>query len=277
MATDTGRETGTEAGVIERMNDATFRRIGVFGTSLVAVGVAAFLLYVLLVRVDYELFVEIIYPQFTLAFLRVLGIVLVSSVLSVIAGIVVGLARVSLTGVTRNIAKGYIEFFRGTPLLFQLFAIYIGIPQLWNGAFPIDQWNYYAAVIGLTLNHAAYVGEATRGGIESIPSGQMEAARSLGMSYIQSMQNVVLPQAWRNSLAAIGNDQVILVKDTSLLTVLAVPELMTAFRNINSATFDAWTPLILVAIAYLMLTIPLGRVVSYLERRADPASAGGDG
>ncbi|QLG26370.1 amino acid ABC transporter permease [Halorarum halophilum] len=276
MATDTERTTGGERGVIERMNDATFRRIGLVGTSLFALVVGAFLLYVLFVRVDYELLLEIIYPQFTYAFLRVLGIVVVSSVLSVVAGVIVGLARVSRTGPTRNIAKGYIEFFRGTPLLFQLFVIYLGIPQLWGGTFPVDQWNYYAAVIGLTLNHAAYIGEAIRGGIESIPSGQMEAARSLGMSYIQSMRNVVLPQAWRNSLAAIGNDQVILVKDTSLLTVLAVPELLSAFRNINSATFDAWTPIILVAIAYLMITIPLGRLVSYLERRADPATAGGD-
>ena len=85
------------------------------------------------------------------------------------------------------------------------------------------------------------------------------------------MREIVLPQAWRNALAAIGNDQVILVKDTSLLTVIAVPELISAFRNVNSNTFDAWTPILIVAIAYLLITIPLGRFVSYLEARADPA------
>jgi len=234
-----------------------------------------FISYILLARVDYPLLINIIYPQFTFAFLRVIGIILISGVLAVVAGVIVGLARVSKTGLTRAIAKGYIEFFRGTPLLFQLFVIYLGVPQLWPpGQFPIQGFNYYAAVIGLTMNHAAYVGEALRGGIESIPKGQMEAARSLGMSYIQSMREVVLPQAWRNSLAAIGNDQVILVKDTSLLTVLAIPELLSAFRQVNSATFDAWTPIVLVAVAYLMITIPLGKLIRMLEARADPAAGG---
>jgi polar amino acid transport system permease protein len=97
----------------------------------------------------------------------------------------------------------------------------------------------------------------------------MEAARSLGMSYVQSMREVVLPQAWRNALAAIGNDQVILVKDTSLLTIIALPELMQQFRSVNSATFDPWTPLVIVAIAYLSITLPLMRLVTYLEDRAD--------
>ncbi|MFC7068157.1 amino acid ABC transporter permease [Halobaculum lipolyticum] len=277
MATDTGRTGERDRGFLERLNDRAFRRLGVVGTTVFALGVAAFIAYILFVQVDYALLVNIVYPQFTFAFLRVIGIVVVSSVLSVIAGVLVGLARVSQTRVTSSIAKSYIEFFRGTPLLFQLFVIYLGIPQLWPpGQFPIQGFNYYAAVIGLTLNHAAYVGEALRGGIESIPDGQMEAARSLGMSYIQSMREVILPQAWRNSLAAIGNDQVILVKDTSLLTVLAIPELLSAFRQVNSATFDAWTPIVLVAVAYLLITVPLGKVIRTLEERADPATHGGD-
>jgi polar amino acid transport system permease protein len=273
MATDTGRQR--DASVLDKLDDNRFRQIGMLGTALFALVVAVFISYILLARVDYPLLINIIYPQFTFAFLRVIGIILISGVLSVIAGVIVGLARVSKTGVTSSIAKGYIEFFRGTPLLFQLFVIYLGVPTLWPpGQFPIQGFNYYAAVIGLTMNHAAYVGEALRGGIESIPKGQMEAARSLGMSYIQSMREVVLPQAWRNSLAAIGNDQVILVKDTSLLTVLAIPELLSAFRQVNSATFDAWTPIVLVAVAYLMITIPLGKLIRMLEARADPAAGG---
>lgn len=275
MATDTGGRT--DGGLLEQLDDRRFRQLGIVGTALFALVVGLFIGYILLIRVDYGLLINIVYPQFTFAFLRVIGIILISGVLSVIAGVIVGLARVSKTTVTSSIAKGYIEFFRGTPLLFQLFVIYLGIPQLWPpGQFPIQGFNYYAAVIGLTMNHAAYVGEALRGGIESIPKGQMEAARSVGMSYIQSMREVVLPQAWRNSLAAIGNDQVILVKDTSLLTVLAIPELLSAFRQINSATFDAWTPIVLVAITYLMITVPLGKLIRTLEARADPASKGGD-
>jgi polar amino acid transport system permease protein len=89
------------------------------------------------------------------------------------------------------------------------------------------------------------------------------------MGYVQAMREVVVPQAWRNALAAVGNDQIILVKDTSLLTVIAIPELIQQFRSVNSATFDPWTPLVLVAIAYLSITIPMGRLVEYLEERGD--------
>ena len=207
----------------------------------------------------------IVYPQFLQSLFRVLQVVVVGSLLSIVAGLIVGFARVSRTRFTRSIAVGYIEFFRGTPLLFQLLVIYIGIPSLWApGTFPFENWSYPAAIIGLTLNHAAYVG-----GINAVPDGQMEAARSLGMSYIQAMREIILPQAWRNALAAIGNDQVILVKDTSLLSVLAFPELISFFQNINSATFDAWTPILLVAVGYLMITVPLGKTVRYLEGRAD--------
>jgi polar amino acid transport system permease protein len=254
------------------LNDETLRRIGVAIAGLFTLAVGVFLAYIVFFRVDPALLVQVVYPQFTDAFLTVLRVVVIGSVCSVAAGVVVGLGRVSRTRFTRTVATGYIEFFRGTPLLFQLIVIFFGIPALWPpGEFPIGNFAFVAAVIGLTLNHAAYIGEAIRGGIEAVPSGQMEAARSLGLSYIQSMREVVLPQAWRNALAAIGNDQVILVKDTSLLTVIAVPELISAFRDVNSTNFDPWTPIVLVAIAYLMITIPLGKIVSYLERRADPA------
>ncbi|WP_049907740.1 amino acid ABC transporter permease [Haloferax elongans] len=252
------------------LNDKTLRRLGATIAGLFTLGVGGLIAVIIFTQVDFELFVEIIYPQFFEAFLRVLGIVLVGSMLSVTAGVIVGLGRVSNTRFTNAVATGYVEFFRGTPLLFQLLVIFTGIPAFWPpGQFPISDWAIPTAIIGLTLNHAAYVGEAVRGGIDAVPEGQMEAARSLGMSYVQGMREVVLPQAWRNALAAIGNDQVILVKDTSLLTVIAVPELISAFRNVNSATFDPWTPIILVAIAYLMITIPLGKIVSHLETRSD--------
>ncbi|ELZ78206.1 ABC-type glutamine/glutamate/polar amino acids transport system, permease protein [Haloferax larsenii JCM 13917] len=252
------------------LNDKTLKFVGAAVASVFTLVVGLFIGAIIFTQVDSELFVEIIYPQFVDAFLRVLGIVLVGSLLSVTAGVIVGLGRVSKTKITNTVATGYVGFFRGTPLLFQLLVIFYGIPAFWPpGQFPLRNWAIPAAIIGLTLNHAAYVGEAVRGGISAVPEGQMEAARSLGMSYVQAMREVVLPQAWRNALAAIGNDQVILVKDTSLLTVIAVPELISAFRNVNSATFDPWTPIILVAIAYLMITIPLGKIVSHLENRAD--------
>jgi len=249
-------------------DDQTLKYLGVGLSSLFALGVGLLLLYILTTEVDYAL-LPTIFPQFLRAYGLVLGIVVTGSVLSVSTGIFVGLARVSKTRITSGLAAVYVQFFRGTPLLFQIFVVYFGIPTLWPGTFPVQDWGIPTAIISLTLNHAAYVGEAVRGGIGAVHDGQMEAARSLGMGYVQAMREVVIPQAWRNALAAVGNDQIILVKDTSLLTVIAVPELIQQFRSVNSATFDPWTPLVLVAIAYLSITIPMGRLVEYLEARAD--------
>ena len=250
------------------VDDQTLKYLGVGLSSLFALGVVLLVLYILATEVDYGL-IPTVLPQFIRAYGLVLGIVVTSSLLSVTSGIFVGLARVSKTRLTSGISAAYVQFFRGTPLLFQIFVIYFGIPTLWPGLFPIQNWGLPTAIIALTLNHAAYVGEAVRGGIGAVHDGQMEAARSLGMGYIQAMREVVVPQAWRNALAAVGNDQIILVKDTSLLTVIAIPELIQQFRDVNSATFDPWTPIVLVAIAYLSITIPMGRLVEYLENRGD--------
>ncbi|MDS0299427.1 amino acid ABC transporter permease [Halogeometricum sp. S1BR25-6] len=250
------------------VDDKSLKWLGVGLSSLFALAVLALVVYIVATQVDFAL-LQTIFPQFVSAYLLVLQIVVIGGILSVTAGVLVGLARVSKTSITNGIATAYVQFFRGTPLLFQIFVIYFGIPTLWPGTFPVQDWGFPTAIIALTLNHAAYVGEAVRGGIGAVPDGQMEAARSLGMGYIQGMREVVVPQAWRNALAAIGNDQVILVKDTSLLTIIAIPELMQAFRSVNSATFDPWTPLVLVAIAYLSITLPLMRLVTYLEERSD--------
>ena len=250
------------------LDDRTLKYLGVGLSGFFAIGVVLLILYILAVQVDYSL-IPTILPRFIEAYGLVLGIVVTSSILSVTSGVFVGLARVSKTRLTSGISAAYVQFFRGTPLLFQIFVIYFGIPTLWPGLFPIQNWGLPTAIIALTLNHAAYVGEAVRGGIGAVHDGQMEAARSLGMGYIQAMREVVVPQAWRNALAAVGNDQIILVKDTSLLTVIAIPELIQQFRSVNSATFDPWTPLVLVAIAYLSITIPMGRLVEYLENRGE--------
>ena len=250
-------------------NDRLIKRIGEAITVGFFLVITALLVYILSTEIDTDL-LSTIFPRFVEAFLLVIQIVIVSSVLSVSLGVLVGLARISSSGITSGIATGYVEFFRGTPLLFQLFVIFIGVPSLWGtGSFPIEDWNVPAAIIGLTLNHGAYAGEAIRGGINAVSDGQLEAARSIGMSRVQAMREVVLPQAWRNALPALGNDQIILVKDTSLLTVLAVPEIISVFRNVNNTTFDAWTPLLWVCLFYLAITMSLSALVAYLEARAD--------
>ena len=270
MAESYSEERSTDTGVDDGLlTDETVKWLGIGLTGLFSIVVLAAMAYILGFRVDYDLLAQV-WTQFVPAYLLVGEIVIISAVLSLIGGVLVGLGRVSRTGFTNRVASAYVEFFRGTPLLFQLFVVYLGIPSLWPpGQFPFDNWSFAAAVIGLTLNHAAYSGEAIRGGINAVPDGQMEAARSVGMSYIDSMRNVVLPQAWRNALPAIGNDLVILIKDTSLLTVLAIPEIISTFRNIYSTNFDAWTPIVLVAVSYLALTIPLGYLVRWAEGRSD--------
>ncbi|PSQ39328.1 amino acid ABC transporter permease [Halobacteriales archaeon SW_12_71_31] len=254
------------------MRDGLIRRAGELlsvGVLLLVIGAVGF---IAVTQVNTELLTTV-FPQFVEAFWLVVRIVAVSSLLSVTLGLLVGLARISRSPVTGRIAKGYVEFFRGTPLLFQLFLIFFGVPRLWPAGstnFPIADWAVPAAVIGLTLNHAAYVGEAIRGGIDAVPDGQMEAARSLGMSRVMALRQIVLPQAGRNALAAIGNDQIILVKDTSLLTVIAVPEIMSVFRDVNSLRLDPWTPLVWVCLFYLAITLSMSQLVNALERRADP-------
>lgn len=251
------------------MRDGLVKRLGAIISLAFLLLVGSLVTWIVSTQVNFSL-LETIFPRFVEAFWLVIRIVAISSVLSVTLGVLVGLARISTSRITGKIAKGYVEFFRGTPLLFQLFIIFAGIPRLWaTGEFPIVNWAVPAAIIGLTLNHAAYVGEAIRGGIDAVPDGQMEAARSLGMSRVMALREVVLPQAWRNALAAIGNDQIILVKDTSLLTVIAVPEMMSVFRSVNSNQLDPWTPLVWLCVFYLAITITMSQIVSLLERRAD--------
>jgi polar amino acid transport system permease protein len=275
----------SEGGILA--NDVFIKRLGELIAVAFALSIVSFLGWILATQVNYDL-LQTVFPRFVEAFRLVVAIVVISSLLSVSLGTLMGLARTSSSPITASISKAYVEFFRGTPLLFQLFVIFFGVPRLWGiGQFPLGSWEIAisqigfsysgdwrlpAAIIGLTLNHIAYVAEAIRGGVGAVPDGQLEAARSLGMSNVQSMRRIVLPQAWRNALPAIGNDQIILVKDTSLLTVIAIPEIMSVFRNINSNQLDPWTPLVWVCLFYLLVTMSMSLLISVLEHRADWSS-----
>jgi polar amino acid transport system permease protein len=266
--TAAGRNNGRSRGGL-LANDTLIKRIGeivAFGFLAAVVGILGVILFR---ELDFELLVAI-FPRFVRTLGLVLKIVVISSVASVSLGALVGLGRISSSPITSGITGIYVEFFRGTPLLFQLIVIYYGIPGLWpTGAFPFENFKVPAAIIGLTLNHGAYAGEAFRGGINAVAEGQLEAGRSLGMSRVQAMREVVLPQAWRNALPALGNDQIILVKDTSLLTVIAVDEFIQLLQNVQSTEFDVWTPAVWTCLFYLSITLSLSALVSYLHSRAD--------
>lgn len=190
-------------------------------------------------------------------------------------GLVIALGRVSRNPVWYNLATLYVEFMRGVPLLvILLYAQFVVIPGLSNwldaslGTRLLWQRNAaIAGVVGLALGYAAYIAEVYRAGIESIERGQMEAARSLGMSYRQAMRSIILPQALRRVLPALGNDFIAIMKDTSLLTVISVGELSYYARQEASRTFQYFPTYNAAAFLYLTLTLLLSLGVRAIERR----------
>ena len=181
-------------------------------------------------------------------------------------GLVLALMRLSSIGPYRWFATVYIEVFRGLPALLTIFLVGFGIPIAFQVRWPI----LVQITLGLGIVAAAYMAETIRAGIEGVPKGQMEAARSLGMSRSRAMVSIVIPQGFRLIIPPLTNELVLLIKDTSLLFVLGttpVTKELTKFgRDILAARANA-TPLIVVGAVYLMITIPLTQLVAVLERR----------
>jgi His/Glu/Gln/Arg/opine family amino acid ABC transporter permease subunit len=182
-------------------------------------------------------------------------------------GLALALARVQSSRLLSIPAAAYVEVVRGTPLLVQILFIYFVLP-----AFGISLPAFTSGIIALTLNCAAYVAEIFRGGIESIESGQMEAARSLGMTYAQAMRRVILPQTFRRVLPPLTNEGIALLKDSSLVSVIGLTELARTGQELASRYAAPLTIWPMVALLYLALTFPLTRVAEYLERRWRPVT-----
>ncbi|MGQ9676705.1 MAG: amino acid ABC transporter permease [Chloroflexota bacterium] len=185
----------------------------------------------------------------------------VSILLGMALGLVVALGRIAKNPLIRAPATFYVEFIRGTPLLVQIFMIYFGI------GYWINVSDYVAGIAALSINSAAYNAEIFRAGIQSISRGQMEAARSLGMTYTQSMRYVVLPQAFRVVLPPLGNEFIALLKDSSLVSIIGIADLMRVGREIGGRTLKSFEIFTIVAFLYLTLTVPLTAIVRYAERR----------
>ena len=195
----------------------------------------------------------------------------VSTLFGAIGGIGLGIARLSKVKVLKIFARGYIDFFRGTPLLVQLFIIYFGIPPLLRSigiAFSFNQWT--AAILGLSLNSAAYLAEIVRAGIQSIAVGQKEAAESLGLSPMQTMRDVIFPQAIRRMIPPLGTEFIILLKDTSLVAFIGYQELFRTGQLTVAKNFRAFEIYLAVAFIYLVLTILSSQFFSWLEKRMNP-------
>jgi arginine/lysine/histidine/glutamine transport system substrate-binding/permease protein len=191
-----------------------------------------------------------------------------------IGGVALGIARLSKSGLLRLSSRIYIDFFRGTPLLIQLLIIYFGTPPIFKALgsdFTFGRGT--AAVIGLSLNSAAYLAEIVRAGIQSIEPGQKEAAESLGLGPAQTMQYVIFPQALRRMIPPLGNEFITLLKDTSLVAFIGYQDLLRQGQLIVATTFRPFAIYITVAFIYLAMTILSSQAFSWLERKMDPKSS----
>ena len=203
------------------------------------------------------------YPALLLYGLRLtLGVSSSALLLSVVFGTLLGVVRSVRLPILGALSEAYVELVRGIPLIVLLSVVYYGLPALGVtlGGFP-------SAVLALGLYSAAYTSEIVRGGLSSVPTGQLEAARSLGLSRLQSLRFVVLPQAWRVALPALGNEFVSLILGSSLASAVTLQELFAAGKYITNATYRQFEVYAVLALVYFLLTFTLTRLLRLLERR----------
>ncbi|WP_295818478.1 amino acid ABC transporter permease [uncultured Deinococcus sp.] len=203
------------------------------------------------------------YPRLLLSGLGLtLAVSACALLVSVVVGTALGAVRVLRVPVLGALGNGYVEVVRGIPLIVLLSVVYYGLPAL---GLTLD--GFPAAVLALGLYSAAYTSEIVRGGLTSVPHGQTEAARSLGLSRPQALRFVVLPQAWRVALPALGNEFVSLILGSSLASAVTLQELFSQGRYITNATYRQFEVYAVLAVMYFFLTFTLTRGVRALERR----------
>ncbi|CAI6070168.1 L-cystine transport system permease protein YecS [Cohnella sp. JJ-181] len=209
---------------------------------------------------------EIIQEYFPLLMkgtLLTIGISLAAIVIGVILGLFIGFGKMARFWPIRWLMSGYINLFRGTPLILQVLIIHFGvIPPILGTTNGI-----VAAIVALGLNCAAYSAEIYRAGIQSIDVGQREAAYSLGMTHAQTLRHIIVPQAIRRMIPAFGNEFIVLVKDSSFVAWIAVPEIMYWANAAKSQYYHIWEPYLAAAVIYFVLTYSLSKLLQWVERR----------
>jgi glutamine transport system permease protein len=187
--------------------------------------------------------------------------------LGMMGGTILGMARLSSNRVAHAVSSAYVGFFRGTPLLVQIFLVYMGLPGLlpW---LRIDRWA--AGIAALSLNSAAYVAEIIRAGIQSIDRGQSEAAIASGLTPRQSLRYVIMPQAFRRIIPPLGNEFIAMLKDSSLVAVIALEELLRRSQLVVTRSYKPFEIYILTALMYLVMTSCIAWLVSIIEKRYQP-------
>ena len=191
-----------------------------------------------------------------------IGITLASLVVAIVLGLALALIRIMGVGPLNWIINTYVEVFRNTPVLAQIFIIYFSLPYLGINIDPFP-----AAVIGLGLNGGAILSEVFRAGLNAIHHGQREAALAIGMTPWMTLRHIILPQTWRITLPPLGNYAIALLKDTAVVSAIAAPEIMFWARNLVTSTFETTFVYILAALLYFCLSFPLARLVEHFERK----------
>lgn len=211
---------------------------------------------------DFDLVVQS-FPLLLLGAGVTVKITAVSVSVGMLIGMLVGIARLSKNWIIKTLAAVYVDFIRGTPLLVQLFLVYFALPIVLGTR--IDP--FIAAITACSINSGAYVAEIFRGGIQSIDKGQMEAGRSLGLTWGQTMQHIILPQAFKRIIPPLGNEFIAMMKDSSLVSVIGFEELTRRGQLIIARTYGSFEIWLSVAAIYLVMTFTISRLVDYLERR----------
>ncbi|MBS0559115.1 MAG: amino acid ABC transporter permease [Proteobacteria bacterium] len=207
--------------------------------------------------------IEFLPPLLNGAMLTIL-VSVTAFVLAIVVGLIFGMMRLSRFLPLRIVAAIYIQFIRGTPLLLQLFFIYYVLPY---GGIVLSP--FVSGVTGLTMNYAAYMAEVFRSGIQAIPKGQWEAGQSVGMSRALLMRRIILPQAFRIIIPAIGNFFVSIFKDSALVSIITMRDLMFSGQLLASATFKHFEIFAMVAVIYFMISYPAAKLVEWVEAKVD--------
>ena len=196
---------------------------------------------------------------------------LFSVLIGTLGGTLLSLCRMSKFKPLKYIAVAIVEFVRGTPLMVQLMFIFYGLPMI-GVTFPDISFipnfsRFMAGVVAMSLNSSAYVSEIIRSGIQAVEPGQMEAARSIGFTYGESMRKVILPQAVKNILPALGNEFVTVIKESSIVSVIGIADLMFRTNDVIAVTYRSLQALLIAALLYFVMTFITGRLVSLAERK----------
>ncbi|MGL4373468.1 MAG: amino acid ABC transporter permease [Turicibacter sp.] len=216
-------------------------------------------------KVYYPLLIEGTIITIMLAFLTVLFGTIIGLFVSVLK-----FNTQTMYGVVLNkIANAYVAFFRGTPLMIQLYLLYYGLPQLGikYPEIPGISTAFLVGVLALAINSGAYISEIFRAGIQAVDKGQLEAGRTLGLSEKQTLRHIILPQAVKNILPALGNEFIVIIKESAIVSIIGLSDLMYTADVIRMATFNPFSVLIVVAIIYFILTQGLSKVLAVFEGR----------